>query len=49
MDPFVTLCPKNWCPTRVDGKQWYFDADHLAITGAVQLEVQLANALSRIR
>ena len=46
IDPFEFVCTKTWCPTRINGRDLYFDNNHLTVEGAVLLEAELIKQIS---
>jgi hypothetical protein len=46
IDPFEFVCTKIWCPTRINGRDLYFDDNHLTVEGAVRLEAELIKQIS---
>jgi peptidoglycan/LPS O-acetylase OafA/YrhL len=41
IDPFEFVCTDTWCPTRINGRDLYFDDNHLTVEGAARLEAEL--------
>lgn len=41
IDPFEFVCTDTWCPTRINGRDMYFDDNHLTVEGAARLEAEL--------
>lgn len=41
IDPFEFVCTDTWCPTRINGRDMYFDDNHLTVEGATRLEAEL--------
>jgi hypothetical protein len=41
IDSFEFLCTDTWCPTRINGRDLYFDDNHLTVEGAARLEAEL--------
>lgn len=41
IDPFEFVCTNTWCPTRMNGRDMYFDDNHLTVEGAARLEAEL--------
>jgi hypothetical protein len=41
IDPFDFVCTKTWCPTRINGRDMYFDNNHLTVEGAARMEAEL--------
>jgi len=46
LDPFPFVCTDTWCPTRINGRDLYFDDNHLTVEGAVRLEAELTKQLN---
>ena len=46
VDPFEYVCTNTWCPTRINGRDLYFDDNHLTVEGAARLEAELQRLLS---
>ena len=46
IDPFNYVCTDTWCPTRIDGRDLYFDNNHLTIDAAARLESEFIKELS---
>ena len=46
LDPFNYVCTDIWCPTRIDGRDMYFDNNHLTINAAARLESEFIKQLS---
>ena len=41
VDPFAFVCTDTWCPTRINGRDMYFDNNHLTVEGAARMEAEL--------
>ena len=41
IDPFEFVCTDTWCPTRINGRDMYFDDNHLTVEGTARLEAEL--------
>lgn len=48
LDPFKYVCTDIWCPTRIDGRDLYFDNNHLTIGAAARLELEFTKQLSSV-
>ncbi len=48
LDPFKYVCTDTWCPTRIDGRDLYFDNNHLTIGAAARLELEFTKQLSSV-
>ena len=46
IDPFNYVCTDTWCPTRIDGRDLYFDNNHLTMNAAARLESEFVEQLS---
>jgi hypothetical protein len=46
LDPFNYVCTDTWCPTRINGRDLYFDNNHLTIEAAARLETEFRKQLS---
>lgn len=46
IDPFDFVCTNTWCPTRINGRDLYFDNNHLTVEGAVRLEAVLIKQIN---
>jgi len=46
IDPFDFVCTNTWCPTRINGRDLYFDNNHLTVEGAVRLEAELIKQIN---
>jgi hypothetical protein len=46
IDPFDYVCTNTWCPTRSNGRDLYFDNNHLTVEGAARVEVELVKQLN---
>ncbi len=49
IDPFQYVCTDSWCPTRINGRDLYFDDNHLTVEGAALLEAELIKQLSSLK
>jgi peptidoglycan/LPS O-acetylase OafA/YrhL len=49
IDPFQFVCTNSWCPTRINGRDMYFDDNHLTVEGAARLEAELIKQLSSLK
>ena len=45
IDPFEYVCTSTWCPTRINGRDLYFDDNHLTVEGAARLEDELVKQI----
>ena len=45
IDPFDSLCDQKTCFGGENGKVWYFDEDHLTVSGAAKLESVISETL----
>jgi hypothetical protein len=46
IDPFEFVCTNTWCPTRINGRDLYFDDNHLTVEGAVRVEAELIKQIN---
>jgi peptidoglycan/LPS O-acetylase OafA/YrhL len=46
IDPFEFVCTNTWCPTRINGRDLYFDDNHLTVEGAARLEAEFSKQIN---
>lgn len=46
IDPFEFVCTNTWCPTRINGRDLYFDDNHLTVEGAARVEAELIKQIN---